>query len=36
MLNWSMLASPYNWFTVTVMGLFLLVLLATISPQSQS
>lgn len=33
MLNWAILASPYNWATVILMALFALVLLALVSPE---
>lgn len=31
--NWGLLASPYNWATVIIMALFAFVLLAVVSPE---
>lgn len=33
LINWGLLANPYNWATVIIMALFGLILLAVVSPE---
>ena len=36
LINWELIAHPYNWATVILMALFGLALLALVSPEPQA